>query len=207
MPKNPKINTDAFETMKAVIHLLPIAAFLALGYMVSKRTATAFFHRPLFACSSHSVELRLSAGFGGAQNNSSGNSKAQKKSLDTTKVRTISKNSPGAGTKPLRTAANTFDKIYKQHGKPCAHDLYVRSPLNDASTFWFVGKIARQIDESQCSGTTVPTLQEAVLSHKRLILEYAQTLRPQNLGGPFSKGLEVWTAPGNSELDVVQNKV
>ncbi len=147
------------------------------------------------------MDTSLSAiekGFGGEQ---------QKKAIGTGKVRSISRNAPGSGTKTLRAAANTFDKIYKKYGKTCAHDLYVRSPSNDANTFWFVGKLARQIDEDQCAGPAVPTLQEAVLSHKRLILEYAQTLRPQNLGGPFSKSLEVWVADGNSEMEVVQNKV
>eukprot|EP00957_Ditylum_brightwellii_P060780 4614606-Ditylum_brightwellii.AAC.1 len=49
---------------------------------------------------------------------------------------------------------------------------------------------------------------EAVLSQKRLILEYAKNqLRPQNLGGPYSKNLELWMAPGDSEMDAVQNKV
>jgi hypothetical protein len=55
----------------------------------------------------------------------------------------------------------------------------------------------------------VPTPQEAVTSQKRLILEYAKReLRPQNMGGPYyEKALELWLAPGNSEMDVVQNKV
>jgi hypothetical protein len=131
----------------------------------------------------------------------------QQKIAATSKVRSLSKNAPGSGTKTLRLAANTFDKIYKLYGKPCAHDLYVRSTSNDANLFWFVGKLARQIDPGRCVGSVVPTLQEAVLSHKRLILEYAQSLRPQNLGGPFSKCLEVWVADGNSEMEVVQNKV
>jgi hypothetical protein len=54
----------------------------------------------------------------------------------------------------------------------------------------------------------VPTPQEAVTSQKRLILEYAKReLRPQNMGGPYyEKALELWLAPGNSEMDVVQTK-
>jgi hypothetical protein len=131
----------------------------------------------------------------------------QQQKVSAGKVRSLSKNAPGSGTKALRLAANTFDKIYKLYGKPCALDLYVRSPANDANLFWFVGKLARQMDPGNCVGSVVPTLQEAVLSHKRLILEYAQSLRPQNLGGPFSKCLEVWVADGNSEMEVVQNKV
>mmetsp|Transcript_37452 Transcript_37452/g.68806 ORF Transcript_37452/g.68806 Transcript_37452/m.68806 type:complete len:126 (+) Transcript_37452:702-1079(+) len=53
-----------------------------------------------------------------------------------------------------------------------------------------------------------PTESEAILSQKRLILEYAKNeLRPQNMGGPYAKNLELWSAPGDSEMDVVQNKV
>ena len=58
------------------------------------------------------------------------------------------------------------------------------------------------------SASVVPTPHEAVTSQKRLILEYAKReLRPQNMGGPYEKALEVWLAPGNSEMDVVQNKI
>jgi len=48
----------------------------------------------------------------------------------------------------------------------------------------------------------------ACLSQKRLILEYAQQqLRPQTMAGKYASSLELWLAPGNSEMDVVQNKV
>jgi hypothetical protein len=116
----------------------------------------------------------------------------------------------GSGTKPLRIAANTFDALYKKYDKEGTSDLYVRSPLNDPELCWYVGKVVRRldIDDPDMQGTTLPTEMEAVLSQKRLILEYAKNqLRPQNFGGPYSKALEVWVAPGNSEMDVVQNKI
>jgi hypothetical protein len=56
-------------------------------------------------------------------------------------------------------------------------------------------------------GESVPTEMEAALSQKRLIFEYAKKLRPQNLDGPYAKDLELWLAPPDSEMDVVQNKV
>ena len=128
-------------------------------------------------------------------------------SANNNKVRSVS-GFAGSGTKPLRVAANTFDRLRKEYDKECCHDVYVRSPLNDESTFWFVGKIARCIDEQRLEGSSVPTPEEAVLSQKRLILEYAKReLRPQNMGGPYEKALEIWLAPGDSELDTVQNKV
>ena len=100
----------------------------------------------------------------------------------------------------LRKAANLFDAIRKEHGVADAcSDVYVRSPSNSATTFWYVGKIA------YCRGATA---QQAALSQKRLIFEYSKLeLRPQNLAGPFSKDLELWLAPGDSEMDTVQNKV
>jgi hypothetical protein len=115
----------------------------------------------------------------------------------------------------LADAANNFDRLRKLHGKSATVDVYVRSPLNDASTFWFAGKVIRHLrnessDErdDDLHGAIYPTPHEAVLSQKRLILEYAKNqLRPQNLSGRYSPGLELWIAPGDSEMDVVQNKV
>lgn len=112
----------------------------------------------------------------------------------------------GSGTKPLRVAANTFDRLRKEFGTECLNDVYIRSPLNDATTFWFVGKVARCLKDPQ--GSVIPTCQEAVVSQKRLILEYSKRqLRPQNMGGPYGKSLEIWLAPGDSEMSVVQNKI
>ena len=121
----------------------------------------------------------------------------------------------GSGTKVLADAANNFDRLAKLHGKQAIVDVYVRSPLNDVKTFWFVGKVIRHIqadgndtDDDELDGAIYPTPTEAILSQKRLILEYAKNqLRPQNFGGKYSEGLELWSAPGNSEMDVVQNKV
>lgn len=114
----------------------------------------------------------------------------------------------GAGTKPLRIAANTFDKLRTTYGIPACSDVYVRSPENDAQQYWFVGKVARCTVQNDLKGTSIPTPEEAVLSQKRLILEYAKReLRPQNLGGPFAQSLELWLAPGDSEMDCVQNRI
>ena len=117
------------------------------------------------------------------------------------KSRSISsKSTTGSGTKALRDAANTFDKIRKEVGKEGTVDIYVKSPLNDPRRYWFAGKVC------YLEGTNKV---DAILSQKRLILEYAKNvLRPQNLGGPkYSPTLELWMAPGDSEMDCVQNKV
>lgn len=133
----------------------------------------------------------------------------------TLKTRAISGHTRGSGTKPLREAANTYDAIVKMCGTATnddavavINDLYVRSPKNNPELLWFVGKLCRCVDEGQMKGTSVPTVREAALCQKRIVLEYAaRELRPQNLGGPYMKDLELWTAPGNSEMDCVQNKV
>lgn len=125
------------------------------------------------------------------------------------KVRSVTGHT-GSGTKPLRDAANTFDEIRKKYGKEATSDLYMRSPLNDEQLFWFVGKVVRRLDlnDGRAKGESIPTEFEAVISQKRLIIEYAKNqLRPQNFGGPYSKNLEIWIAPGDSEMDVVQNKI
>jgi hypothetical protein len=141
------------------------------------------------------------AGFGVVPSNA-------QSSASSTKVRSVSGHT-GSGTKPLRDAANTFDRLRKsQHGSSeCCNDVYVRSPNNNSTLFWFVGKVARCMDEEELVGDSIPTEMEAALSQKRLILEYSKTLRPQNLGGVHSSSLELWLAPGDSEMDVVQNKV
>lgn len=116
------------------------------------------------------------------------------------KVRSVSGFS-GSGTKPLRVAANTFDKLRDEYGKECTSDVYCKSPLNDPDLLWFVGKV-------NVRPNTAATPEQAVIAQKRLILEYAKReLRPQNLGGKYASSLELWLAPGDSEMDCVQNKV
>ena len=163
----------------------------------------------------------------GAPSSSSNNRQARK-----SVTRTVSGHA-GSGTKALSAAANCFDRIRKMHGRGATADVYVRSPSNDERTFWFVGKVIRMVDASagdgngdgdgdgdgggassskskskSLAGTVYPTVSEAVISQKRLIFEYAKSeLRPQNLGGAYSNNLELWTAPGDSEMDVVRNKV
>jgi len=128
-------------------------------------------------------------------------------------VRSVSGHT-GSGTKPLRNAANTFDALRKEFGKDACRDVYVRAPLNDPLTFWFVGKVAIRLgqakgeEEKEDDNNVEITPQMAILSQKRLILEYAKhQLRPQNLGGKFSKGQELWLAPGDSEMEVIRNLI
>lgn len=155
------------------------------------------------------------------------------------RARSISGKHTGAGTKALASAANTFDRIRKLYGKEGTTDVYVRSPKNDESIFWFVGKVVRMLDKNDdkqnvqaevdsvdkgisaetndkeipqqqlLAGSVYPTITEAILSQKRLILEYAKCeLRPQNMGLPqYAPHLELWMAPGDSEMDVARNHI
>jgi hypothetical protein len=160
-----------------------------------KNKNNCFYHflRPLYAKKKRVyLEGAKAEGFGSKTDSSS--------SLNDNKTRSVSGHR-GSGEKPLRQAANTFDAIRKEYGKDCTNDVYCRSPLNDEETFWFVGKIAVRPN-------TVATPAQAILSQKRVILEYAKhELRPQNFGGRFSRVLELWLAPGDSEMDAVQNKI
>ena len=190
----------------------------------SQRTTSLYAKKPAKRSKSKSSGGFGSTSKGGGFASSSSSSKKKDVSsspANPTKVRVVS-GFTGSGTKVLASAANNFDRIRKLFGKDATTDVYVRSPLNDESTFWFVGKVIRMTEEegedngddddndnsNKLVGSVLPSEIEAVISQKRLILEYAKNqLRPQNMGGPYSKNLELWSAPGDSEMDVVQNKV
>ena len=153
----------------------------------------------LFAKKTKSSTTQNKTGGSGGGFGSSTNKSKPTKTMDG-KVRTVS-GFAGSGTKPLRQAANTFDAIRAKYGKEACWDVYCKSPLNDTTRLWFVGKIA-------VTPNTSATPEQAVISQKRIILEYSKReLRPQNLGGKYSDSLELWLAPGDSEMDCVQNKI
>lgn len=211
---------------------MPITRMAVLATLLSFRTICAFQPQRLLSPSYHAgnyhtdINTHLHAkpskksksksggGFGSSGGFGSKNAKASSAPADPSKVRTVS-GYTGSGTKVLASATNNFDRIRKLFGKDATTDIYVRSPLNDERVFWFVGKVIRIIERgagdeigNDLIGTVYPTEEDAIISQKRLILEYARNqLRPQNMGGPYAKNLELWSAPGDSEMDVVQNKV
>lgn len=83
-----------------------------------------------------------------------------------------------------------FLSIREVAGKELTNDIYVREP--NSSQFWFAGKLARVSDVS---------LEQAVARQWPLIEQHAANLRPIELF-PKRGVLEIWTAPGDSELDV-----
>lgn len=87
--------------------------------------------------------------------------------------------------------------------------------MSNCDTFWFIGKI-NHLSEINSN--------EALIALTPLLIEYSKTLRPLELAGanalqnnnndPITNtntskdhGVQIWTAPGNSEMDCVQHKV
>jgi hypothetical protein len=81
----------------------------------------------------------------------------------------------------------------REAGGP-TNDVYIRDP-EDLECFYFVGKVARISDVS---------LAEAVSRQWDLIEMHGAQLRPIELF-PARGSLEIWTAPGDSEMQVAYN--
>jgi hypothetical protein len=79
-------------------------------------------------------------------------------------------------------------------GSEMTNDIYARDP--DTDVFWFVGKVARISDVS---------VEKAVARQYPLIEEHSARLRPLELFDKKGR-LELWAAPGDSELDVAYNR-
>ena len=79
-------------------------------------------------------------------------------------------------------------------GKDVCNDVYVRNP--EEEVFWYAGKVARISDVS---------LDDCIARQWNLIEIHAANLRPIELY-PHRGRLEIWSAPGDSELDVAYNR-
>jgi len=87
-----------------------------------------------------------------------------------------------------------FLDIRAAGGKQVCNDVYVRNP--DEDVFWYAGKVARVSDVS---------LEDCIARQWNLIERHATNLRPIELY-PRRGNLQIWTAPGDSELDVAYNR-
>ena len=87
-----------------------------------------------------------------------------------------------------------FVDIRTAGGPEMTLDVYSRKPGDDV--FWFTGKVARVSDVAP---------EQAVARQWSLIETHAARLRPIELY-PSRGKLELWTAPGDSELDVAYNR-
>jgi hypothetical protein len=182
-------------TFFAVLLLLAISLSFVAGFSSTASNATPMrTNTALFAKKQQNRKKKE------ATSGSGGGFGAAPKASNDGKVRSVS-GFAGSGTKPLRVAANTFDRLREEYGKDSTSDVYCKSPANDPELLWFVGKVVIRPN-------TAATPEQAVIAQKRLILEYAKReLRPQNLGGKYASSLELWLAPGDSEMDAVQNKI
>jgi hypothetical protein len=182
-------------TFFAVLLFLVVSLSFVAGFSSTASNATPMrTNTALFAKKQQNRKKKA------ATSASGGGFGAAPKASDDGKVRSVS-GFAGSGTKPLRVAANTFDRLQEEYGKDSTSDVYCKSPANDPELFWFVGKVVIRPN-------TAATPEQAVIAQKRLILEYAKReLRPQNLGGKYASSLELWLAPGDSEMDAVQNKI
>ena len=86
-----------------------------------------------------------------------------------------------------------FVAIRQAGGKEMTNDVYIREP--NTEVFWFIGKVARVSDV---------TVEQAVSRQWPLIEMHGASLRPIELF-PGRGSLEIWTAPGDSEMDVAYN--
>jgi hypothetical protein len=106
----------------------------------------------------------------------------------------------GRFSRYLAKRCESFEKLKDQNGFTVACDLYAR--LGGTPTFWFIGKLIHD------PGLQLP---EALSIEHPVLVEYAKALRPKELGSPaavkISTDVQLWFAPGNTEMDVAQNKV
>jgi len=89
---------------------------------------------------------------------------------------------------------SNFVAIREAGGASMTADIYARNP--DTDVFWFAGKLAHISDVS---------VDLAVARQWPLIEEHACRLRPIELF-PKRGILEIWTAPGDSEMEVAYNR-
>lgn len=87
-----------------------------------------------------------------------------------------------------------FVAMRQAGGVDVTRDVYVRE--QQSQVFWFVGKV---------SYVSTVSLQQCVAKQWPLIEMHAANLRPIELF-PSRGSLEIWTAPGDSEMDVAYNR-
>jgi hypothetical protein len=76
------------------------------------------------------------------------------------------------------------------------HDIYAGNPRDTSGVVWFIGKAARVSDVS---------VVHCIQRQWNLIVKHAINLRPMDLYTAKNE-MELWTAPGDSELEVAYNR-
>lgn len=94
----------------------------------------------------------------------------------------------------LKRLSQQFLGIRSAGGKELCSDIYVREPKSEV--FWYTGKVAR---------ISTVSVEQAITRTWPAIEAHAANLRPVDLF-PSRGQLEIWSAPGDSELEVAYNR-
>jgi len=98
-------------------------------------------------------------------------------------------------TRNVKRCHENFLSLRNIGGKEICNDVYAKSPLVEEEV-WYDGKVAKISDVS---------LEDCIARQWNIIETHATNLRPIELFPQRGK-LEIWTAPGDSELDVAYNR-
>ncbi len=96
----------------------------------------------------------------------------------------------------VKRAHENFLSLRNIGGKELCNDVYAKSPAPNNEEVWYVGKVAKVSDIS---------LEDCIARQWNLIETHATNLRPIELY-PHRGNLELWSAPGDTELDVAYNR-
>eukprot|EP00537_Pseudo-nitzschia_pungens_P011447 CAMPEP_0172389806 /NCGR_PEP_ID=MMETSP1061-20121228/6608_1 /TAXON_ID=37318 /ORGANISM="Pseudo-nitzschia pungens, Strain cf. pungens" /LENGTH=275 /DNA_ID=CAMNT_0013120033 /DNA_START=224 /DNA_END=1051 /DNA_ORIENTATION=- len=95
----------------------------------------------------------------------------------------------------VKRCHENFLNLRNVGGKDLCNDVYAKSPVQKEE-LWYVGKVAKITDV---------TLEDCIARQWNIIETHATNLRPIELY-PHRGNLELWTAPGDSELEVAYNR-
>ena len=95
----------------------------------------------------------------------------------------------------VRRSHENFLNLRNISGKEVCNDIYAKSPVRKEE-MWYVGKVAKISDVS---------LEDCIARQWNIIEMHATNLRPIELY-PHRGRLELWSAPGDTELEVAYNR-
>jgi hypothetical protein len=96
----------------------------------------------------------------------------------------------------VKRSHENFLSLRNIGGKDLCFDIYGKSPLPNNEEVWYIGKVAKVSDVS---------LEDCIARQWNIIETHATNLRPIELYSQRGS-LELWTAPGDTELDVAYNR-
>ena len=97
----------------------------------------------------------------------------------------------------VKRAHETFHNLRNIGGKEVCNDVYAKSPRHGTNEeMFYIGKVSKISDVS---------IEDCIARQWNMIEHHASNLRPIELK-PNQGKLELWIAPGDSELDVAYNR-